>query len=349
VDLAATTDTKNASVTLTVDLGAKSDDVTNSLSITAQTPVGQGQDYQNVATLDGLSKSTSIGFQYNLLKIRSTSQATTQSTPYYQNTCHALLHEIAAADPNAKIQKIWYEENACNAGNLADLVSTDAALGDLKPTLAAAVETLRQTGIPIIDSVWFLSTNGKVGYEQHSFFDGTSLAKSTLDRTPWQVGLAGTYVFHGGVSSVTLSYNYQRSYEDGGKDGKMQTLCPTTGTTVLKCVAGYINPPLRQDKDLFALDYRYISPPGTFPIPIGIDPGVTYDANSGAYGFQLPIYVIADKSKNLTGGLRYDWTSDKHESVVGIFVTSGFCVLPGYSGCSTGGSSDKAGKGDGGS
>ncbi|MGH6644045.1 MAG: hypothetical protein ACREE0_01440 [Phenylobacterium sp.] len=68
-----------------------------------------------------------------------------------------------------------------------------------------------------------------------------------------------------------------------------------------------------------------------------MNPTATYDAQSGEYGFQLPVYVLNSKTKGLTAGVRYDWTSEKHKSVVGIFVTSAFCVLPGYDGCTSSG------------
>jgi hypothetical protein len=341
VDLAATSDTKTASIALNIDLSPTTSDAVKSLSITAQTPFGQGQDYQNLATLDGLTKATSIGLQYTLLTIRSTSNATMITTPRYQDTCQALVRELVAADPTVKINPDWLEPNGCNARGVLTLVQANGNLGDQKTALIEALDTLRQTGIPTIDSLWLLSANGKVGYEQHSFFDGATLAKDTRDRTPFQLGVAGTYVFKGGVNSLTLSYNYQRAYKDGAPGGQTQTLCPPTGSPVLKCVSGYINAPVETEKDLIGLDYRYISPPGAFPIPIGVNPAFTYDARSGVYGVQVPIYIVVNKAKSLTGGVRYDWTSDKHQSIVGVFVASAFCVLPGFSGCAAPSGSDK--------
>jgi len=153
------------------------------------------------------------------------------------------------------------------------------------------------------------------------------------------VGLSATRVFHHGDMSATLSYAYQRVYKDGGDDGQAQVLCKPGGTPFISCINGFIGHPVRGEQHLFTADYRYISPDTLLSIPVGIDPTFTYDAASGEYGFQLPVYVIPNKAKGLTGGLRYDWTSDKHHSVVGVFVTSAFCVLPGYDGCPTG---DKA-------
>jgi len=146
-----------------------------------------------------------------------------------------------------------------------------------------------------------------------------------------------------GDVSGTISLNYQRSYEDGGTAGKMETLCPTTGKTVLKCINGYIGAPLEVQKDLIGVELRYIAS-DKMPIPFGVDPSFTYDAKSSVYGFSVPLYVFVDKSKNLTGGIRFDWTSDKHQSVIGIFASSAFCILPGAAACgSTATGSGKSG------
>jgi hypothetical protein len=349
VSLAATSDTKTASFSLNLDLAKKgqlTDGYSNSLSITAQTPVGQGQDYQNLATLDGLTKSTSIGFQYNYLHVASHTNDQAINQPYYQATCAALLRELQTDDPNAKINPDWTQPFGCHAGDVGDFVEADSNLSaGKKDPLAAALHSLDLKDIPTITSVWMVSLNGKVGYEAHTYYDGMTLAKSMVDRTPAQLGVSGTYVFDQGNWSGTLSYNYQKAYEDGGASGKMQTLCPTKGNPVLKCINGYIGAPTEKDKDLLSLEARYISPPGKFPIPFGIDPTVTYDAHSGVYGVEVPIYVVANASKSLTGGIRYDWTSDKHQSVVGVFVASAFCILPGYKGCPSGSSSTQSDKG----
>jgi hypothetical protein len=339
VSLAATSDTKTASIAVSFDLSKGPGDATHSLTVTAATPVGQGQDYQNVATLDGLTKSTNVGFQYNYMHVATKTHHLALNTPYYQASCKSLLDQLALADPaiKPKINQDWYQPYACHAYDVESVVEGDHDLpAGVADRLDAAAKALDQQDVPTLTSLWMLSANGKVGYEQHSFFDGVSLAKGEADRTPFQLGLAGTYVFGGGAMSATLSYAYQKAYKDGGASGQTRTLCPPTGHPVLKCVTGYINAPTEADKDLFTVDLRYISPPGLFPIPFGVNPTVSYDAHSGVYGVQFPVYILANKSKSLTGGVRYDWTSDKHESVAGVFVASAFCILPGYSGCPSG-------------
>jgi outer membrane receptor protein involved in Fe transport len=172
-----------------------------------------------------------------------------------------------------------------------------------------------------------VSVNGKAGYETHAYYDGSTLAKGSATKAPFQFGVSATRVATGGRLSGTLSYNHQEAYLDGAGSQKTQTLCPGGATGVLACVTGFIGAPKRQQQELLAAGVRYI---GETPwgLPIGVGPSVTYETRSKAYAVQVPIYLVADKDKNLTGGIRYDWTSDTHHSTVGIFLTSAFSVLP---------------------
>ena len=178
-----------------------------------------------------------------------------------------------------------------------------------------------------------LSANAKAGYDQHTFYDRTSLDKSSEYRWPFQLGVAGTEVFDQGQMSATISYAYQKAYQDGGASGQMQVLCPASAGKAVKCVNGYIGDPLLVDKQLIGADFRYIASPGPLPFPIGVDPAFTYDAHAGTYAVQVPLYLVANSSKSLAGGIRYDWTSDKHESIIGVFVSTSLCLLPGYAEC----------------
>ena len=346
MSLSAASDTKTASIALDVDLpdtqpltpradgtfrGSK-----NTLTITSETPVGQDSDYQNVATLDGLTKATTIGLALNHFQIRWRSQASVINTEEYQSHCVAIANEFLAADPTQKKSlEGTFKPHGCNAGNLLAFVTSDNSLSaSTKDAFTKTIEALRTSGAPKIESMRLFSINGKIGYESHDYYDDLTLAKQSDSKKPWQIGVAATQVFGDGGMSSTLSYNHQLTYDDGGGSGEKQVRCPPSGSPNLVCINGYVGAPSRTKKDLFTLDYRYLTASGPFGFPVGINPTATYDAATDAYGFQLPVYLVVDSKKALAGGVRYDWTSDEHKSIIGIFVTSAFCVLPKYSGCS---------------
>jgi hypothetical protein len=344
----ASSDTKTASVVLAYGLQPMQgwQDTWHSLSVTVQTPFGQGQDYQNTATLDGFTKATSISLKYSLIHVDQKeviSHSKVSNSDDYQATCNKYLDQIIAVDPDvakrtqagAKLYSILRQKDSC----LADLASNLLAMANnnnFRPAelsaLNSALSDLENYTQPLIRSLWLGSVNAKVGYESHNFFTSPSLLKGSEEKTPVAVGASLTRVFDFGHLSITGAYNYQDVYQDGGAGGQMHVLCPPTGSPVLKCVNGYIGAPTAAYKSLITGEVRYITK-DLFSRPFGIDPTVTYDANSRAYGVEVPIYVIADTSKTLTGGVRYDWTSAKHESVVGIFVASAFCIVPGSNAC----------------
>jgi hypothetical protein len=172
-------------------------------------------------------------------------------------------------------------------------------------------------------SVW--SVDGRVGYQDYTFYNGTTLAKGDMKRTPWQLGGSLAWVDVGPNPSWAIVGQYQ--YQDTYTEQTSKTLCPSTSSTsVLKCVTGPIGAPTPTIKDLLTLEWRY-----QVGKQFAIDPSATYDAHSSAYSFGLPFYFVKGSSNAFTSGVRADWASDKHHLVVGVFVTKGFSVLGGAS------------------
>jgi hypothetical protein len=372
------TDEKTASVQATVKLPPVSDGQ-QLLSLTGQTPVGQSTNYTNVASLDGLTKSTSIALKYSYMT--SGSRAASESdialastnrialceadflkiagvplgplpgeaskpicdhtillyaahqawTPYVELRQRQLDDKIykakPGADPNQVLQNVLDESaKVSQVAILMQAANVPATSQKLVSELEAA-ENLDAANVPI--PLWMFSLNSKVGYEQHVYYDLTSLSKSTLNKTPYQFGGEATYVFTSGNESLNLTFNYQQAYQDADK-GVTQTKCKVTVSPNINCVTGFIGAPTTQDKALLSLDYRFVG--SSLPIigtRYGIDPGFTYDAKARSEAVQFPVYLMTDSSKNLTGGIRYDWTSTSHVSTVGLFVSAAFSLLPG--------------------
>ncbi len=352
ISFTGSSDTKSASIALNIDLSERFNGRPYSVTITASTPVGQGATYQNLATQDGLAKASSIDFELSRLFASWTYHSRLVGAPEYQTACHEAVRALKVRHQTLDSSDLM-QPFACS-DSLVRAAMADLAIGDEEQKeLDALLDSLEHSTRPTIDSMWLASGHAKVGYESHSFYDLTTLAPASFDptktdpsevsRTPFDVGLSFTRVFNGGDMSITGAYDYQRSYADGGKKGATSNLCPVEAVSILTCVTGYVGHPLLTDKQLATAEFRYING-HTLPFSFGVAPAFTYDLQSGIYSFAVPVYLIADETKALTGGLRYDWTSDKHESVVGIFVTSAFCILPGYAACTTPSSGSGGGK-----
>ena len=312
--------------------------------LTAQTPLAQGQNYTNTATLDGLTKATSFSFKFvhsSPSFVSGTGGARALSSRESQAACRA-IQELARSnppsndpffeaaqpyycrDPQAALNKrkaLDDEYKAHNAGGPEaekQIVADALVEHDLEKKYDAWTATLEATPKP----AWAVIVNGKVGYEQHMYFDPVTLAPNTANKTPWQAGIAGSYLPEGNLS-LNLGFNYQESFQDADM-GTTRTKCINSGAT---CVNGFIGAPALRDRALLSFDLRWIPKP--FGIPIGFDPGVTYDAVADAEAFQFPVYFMTDADHNLTGGVRYDWTSATHTSTVGLFVSTAFNVFSG--------------------
>lgn len=263
INFSINSDEKNAKLSGVFDIGGQN------LTITAQTPFNQGQNYVNIVSLDGLTKASSLSFSY-----------------------------------------------------------------EFKPAGGANSFGLRSFAL-----------NGNIGYEQHDFYDPITLAGESTTKTPWQIGLKAGWLLWartdsagkilkdtaGNISSgvsFNISFDYQQSYEDG-TTGQTQTKCINLGAT---CVTGFIGAPTLAEKGLATADLRWIDRAltiGTNTVPIGAELLVTYDPIQNEEAVQVPIFLAADKDRNLKGGIRYDWTSTSHISTVGVFVSAGFDILGG--------------------
>ena len=320
IQLAASSDDKTASLTVVFNLNSEQPDWHDGwskyLSVTFQTPVGQGATFTNTATLDGLTKSTSIQFKLALWTggFLDDLQANAYAyDPVFQGKCWA---EVQAAGGTP------------NFGKPCDLTVMNKSISKLddynKERLGKEANDLwkdevdRGTG-----DLWGVSVNGKIGYEDHDYFDPTTFVKTSANELPFQVGIEGTYVWgHLGQQAINISFNYQRTFKDSGSS---ETRCLSAAPPAITCATGFFGAPSLKTKELAGIDYRYIGK--AFGMPFGVNPGFTYDGIDGSYAFQFPLYLFSDSNHHLTGGVRYDWTSTKHVSMVGVFASAAFGIL----------------------
>ncbi len=339
---AAASDTKTGTVAYTKRVKSDKASPVDTWTFSASTPVNQDAGYQNFATLDGLSKSTSLGIAYASFHGTNGNPAPEHNSKEYQDKCVAILNEIVKADPSLEKELSDYRQHAsCDAGLLLeDYVNANTFPSGPAPGLRTRLTDLKEDKGTDAKPIWYWGFNVKYGFEQHTYFDATSLAKSSAKKYPLQLGVSGGF-FATDHSAVELSYAYQHGFTDGRKDGQTEILCPLATTGPVNCVSGYVGAPAKKDKHLIGVGYKLILPEsGWIGVPFAINPAVTYDAASHEYGFQFPLYIMPNGSKYLTGGIRYDWTSRKHQSVLGIFVSSAFCLVPGKTDCASGGGKD---------
>lgn len=333
-------DQKTASITGTFNLNIHSTTPAHDyISVTAQTPFAQGQNYVNTVTLDGLTKATSVTFKYTHVeggfvpesgeKKMYAQEGQAQCRKLYRSITQAFTGTAQELDEKVTCDKGSYEKllkrlrakETTDEGNpqidSKDFQDEKDRLDKIDDALKAFDAATRPDPASLL--IW--SVNGGFGYDQHVYYDPTTLVKNTANKTPWHAGAAVSYVPESWDMSLNASFTYQEAFQDSNL-GMPQIKCINSGAT---CVNGFIGAPTLQDKALLGGDFRWTPKFGN--IPIGIDPGFTYDALHGAEAVQFPIYLVADADNNLTGGIRYDWTSTTHISTVGVFVSSKFSIF----------------------
>ncbi|HEY2707127.1 MAG TPA: hypothetical protein VGI95_03670 [Caulobacteraceae bacterium] len=315
--------------------GSFSGDAYN-FSLAVSTPLAKSADSTNLASLSGLATSTNVTFQFQgyhgsgfipLGGFGPGASATCFGLVAKYEKKYPVAFHAAFPNPEAVFNDYKLDPTVCEQADVEGLIKSLKA--QLLPADAAALDAAYQhdpdeaqlqafshNPAPVL----LYGLSGTVGYEAHSFLTSPTLAKATENKWPVQVGGYLTRVSATGDSALTGQIAYQSAFTD--KTSK--TLCPA-GPAPVTCVTGSLGPPSHDSKLLIAAEWRWFGRVASLP-SFGVDPMVTYDALSGAYAFDLPVYLLNDATHNLTGGIRVDWTSVKHRTVVGVFVTKAFNI-----------------------
>lgn len=174
--------------------------------------------------------------------------------------------------------------------------------------------------------LWGVSVKG--GTETFDYFDPTTLAEHSTERTPWGVSAFIYGKPFDGDTLVTVTYSYQETY----RAADTLVVCPG-GPAPVVCVNGPIGEPSRRDAQLASVELRrrFQFAEGSFFPSIGISAQFTYDFESDVTGIDVPIYFLQDEwgkeDAKLTGGLRLGWRDDTDDFTVGLFISQPFSIL----------------------
>jgi len=273
----------------------------------ASTPLGDDDESADFITDRGLAGVGSLEFNFSVL--------TTDRAPDPTRVVRALESALAACLSQRGPREV------CESGN-ADRLR--AYMTD-EQKQAFEVDT---TGI------WttVLSITGGLGSKTYEFRDPLSLAKASVDKTPFTVSIQ-----YGGAPQVRSSwtsgwyrgagFEYSESYEAA----TAQTLCsPPPPTGPIECFTSpYSAPALERRAVLFGLLRRE-----AFSRRLGLSWGAQlkagYDFESDVTGLEGTLYMIPGGG-DLRGGIRFkiqteddDPLTDDETSSIGIFVGKPF-------------------------
>jgi hypothetical protein len=282
--------------------------VADVFTLALSSPLAKGGAPTMLGTLDGLTSASTVQFQYSQYRVGGFRWGTPDQVRLDQ------ICSTAKANYEKRNQKPFTQ--GCSTGfvhtyDIADFEEyRNAFHTDKKPRPFTA-----------------FGVGGKVGYETHAYYDSTTLAKLSSNKTPMSGSAYYSWISANHHWAVTGEAQLQRAY----KDTTAQIACPTgESKPTVTCVNGSLGPPTPFTKQLLSAELRgtLLDHVDIFGVTaVAIDPMITVDTlNSNTYGFDVPIYLFGG-SAGLTGGVRADWDSDKRSLVVGIFISKPFSLF----------------------
>jgi hypothetical protein len=103
---------------------------------------------------------------------------------------------------------------------------------------------------------------------------------------------------------ASLSYSYAQSWT-GQPSG--QVCSPIPNTSASNCVTAALGAPTERIQRLITAEYRK-----RLGATFALSPQVQYDTSASKWAVNLPIYLVADASKVLNGGVTLGWTTASH-------------------------------------
>jgi hypothetical protein len=103
---------------------------------------------------------------------------------------------------------------------------------------------------------------------------------------------------------ASLSYAYTESYK---AQPSGQVCSPIAGSTSSNCLTAALGAPKETVDHLIIAEFRM-----RFSGTLAVSPQVQYSTAQSQWGVQIPVYLVADKTKALNGGITFGWTSATH-------------------------------------
>ncbi len=280
------------------------------LSAAFSTPLDKKKGFTSPVGLDGLTKSTNLTVQVNLLTVPGVGdwgEGGENGKP-----CSAMRKGYYEKNPGTKVPP-----PECDGPAIYKYTGDMALVKAYEDGADAAVAGRADLGL--------LGVFGKVGYEELTYYNPTTLAKDALKRTPWQIGAYLGRIDGGG----NWSWAFQALHEVSYKEKDSTTACLAGAGPVLTCISGPLGRAEQVTKDVLSIEGRLSAFKinlGFGETKLGFGPKVAYDANNDNLSLSFPVYLFSGKD-GLTGGIRADWESNEHDIVVGLFVTKSFSTL----------------------
>ena len=275
------------------------------ISLLAAAPVGKDGGDTTLASRGGLAAGTTVSLGVSSVSL---SGARTPGSDLIDKECGPGRAALWASLPAHQGESL-----VCDIGSFSEL----AAKGLIS---AADYRRFRSAffGPDATVQAWGLTLLG--GYQDHSFYDPVTLAKS--QRRGSLRALALSYAVMPVDASRLLAARL--GVQSHQKDAPATTAClpAPQANGLLTCASGSIGAPASSRTQVLDLEYRQrVSERFAFSVQLSRDIKVKVSSVS------VPLYVLGN-ADGLTGGVSLGWATDDKKLAVGVFVGQAFSTQP---------------------
>jgi hypothetical protein len=158
---------------------------------------------------------------------------------------------------------------------------------------------------------------GTVNRDKASYFSQNNLATLVKTHTTGY----GAHAAYSLVLPNTVMYSLGFSYERTFKNGDSLQICsPISGSTSSKCQQGSIGAPQGKFSRIVFAESRILLSLNHF----ALSPRMEYDFTASRFAARLPIYLVPNKDKLLTGGVTLGYVTHGDGFGAAIFVNKAF-------------------------
>lgn len=230
--------------------------------------------------------------------------------------------------PEESIARLVRDAEAPDASLASDLRTeclNKSPLQVVEKYLPGFFKTFRTGFFPPQPSL-FMGFDGTVGEDSYDVLDRESFEIDKVQRTSWEVGA------HVGLIGDNLEWSIRGRAVIGRQFSSPEngTECRTvTGSTDPDCLEAPDGPPDGKTTGIISIEGRRL-----FNLTqisgdnkIGIAPQISYKIEDDDFNFEIPVYFSPDEKGNLTGGIKFAYSTAEDDFGVGLFVGVPFSTI----------------------
>jgi len=279
-------------------------------SLTAEAPIKKSEKQHVLVSTTGWGNATALTATYTQFRTGWTT-VNAKEDKY----CEALFAKIFAVKleaaqkiAKAKIKSLTPEEEK----KIKDAAyAENCSMSNFEQYLPESLEDYRtvKSGPAPGGFLW----GGSIGrgYQDSTFYDEATLAKSEERFAPWSISLIGGWNPRG-MDNLLFMMKAERKRDFDDADATIR--CPPASTVSVQCVNGSFGPPVGATSTAYTVEarQRYAK--------VGWALIVSRNVSKHSTAVELPVFFLGNEKGTLNGGVRLAWNTKDKKLGAGFFI-----------------------------